>query len=101
MKSARSEFSKPTKEQGWERCKERCEDCGQPFGGRRPEYHHIIAAALGGSNELTNLLVICPPCHRIRTKVENVPIFRAKRIEEKRIGVRRSKYQWPKRRLGA
>jgi 5-methylcytosine-specific restriction endonuclease McrA len=103
MRSVRAEFPKKVREQGWERCYDkeeddgRCEDCGQLFAKRTPEYHHIIAAALGGLGILDNLLVLCPPCHRIRTKVENVPIFKAKATEEKRKGIRRSSYQWSKR----
>jgi hypothetical protein len=75
--------------------------CKQLFGDRTPEYHHILAAALGGDNSLSNLLVICPPCHRAFTKVENKPIFRAKRIEEKRKGWRVKRSQWPKRSMSA
>ena len=108
MRSHRQEFSKATKEEGWERCYDavaqdgRCEGvCKQLFGGRRPEYHHVLAAALGGDNSLGNMLVVCNPCHRAITTVENVPIFRAKAVEEKRKGIRRSKHVWPKRKMSA
>lgn len=105
MRSARAEFSKATKEEGWLRCFDakiddgRCElkTCGMPFAGRRPEYHHVVPAAIGGDNSLGNLLVVCPPCHRFLTKMETRPMVdRTKSIYEKRAGLRRSKYRWGK-----
>jgi 5-methylcytosine-specific restriction protein A len=102
MRSARSEFSKEVKEQAWERCGGVCEGiCKQPFAGRRPEYHHLIPAALGGDDTLKNCRVLCPPCHRFATKTESLPLVnKAKAVEEKRKGLRRSKYQWPNRGWG-
>lgn len=101
MRTVRAEFSKKTCEQAWERANGNCEYCNQPFDGRRPEYHHHIPAALGGGNVLSNARCICPPCHRWVTRVEDVPqITKAKAVEEKRAGLRRSKFQWPKRKFG-
>jgi 5-methylcytosine-specific restriction endonuclease McrA len=87
-------------EKGWarsfdkEKGEECCEECGQPFAGRRPEFHHIICAALGGDNSLSNMKVLCNPCHRYITFTKDLPrIVKAKSIEEKRAGLRRSKHK--------
>lgn len=110
MKSSRAEFSKATKEAAWKRChfiekqldywphvafKPGCEVCKQPLAGRQPEYdHHPIPAALDGPATLENCRVLCPPCHRQLTKSETTPmVSKAKRIEEKRAGLRRSKHK--------
>ena len=86
--SARQEFSKSTRISAWTRCGGICE-CG--CGGKilTPEYHHIVPAALGGSNALDNVLVLSKRCHRVRTAKTDVPqIAKSRRIFEKRIGVR-------------
>src|SRR5215475_632558 len=96
----RAEFSKQTKHEAWLRAAGRCEECKQEFGERRPEYDHIIAAAMGGDNTLGNCKCLCPKCHRTKTSLQDIPcIAKSNRVREKRTGIRRSKYQWPKRRL--
>ena len=103
MASARSEFTKQTKREGWQRCHDsegvpRCERCGQPFQGRRPEYDHIKMCELGGDNSLENCEVLCPKCHREKTSMEDMPmIWKSNRIVEKRAGLRRSHFRWPRR----
>jgi 5-methylcytosine-specific restriction endonuclease McrA len=48
---------------------EYCEICGRHFGslGNREtlEIHHKIPVEEEGHDELTNLLVLCTPCHRM------------------------------------
>jgi hypothetical protein len=101
--SRRAEFSNATKRAAWRRCHRDgipyCEGpCGQPFGGRRPEYDHEIAAELGGSNDLSNCKVLCPKCHRAKTTFEDMPvIWKSNRVRDKHAGLRRSRYRWPKR----
>ena len=85
----RQEFSKATKTAAWNRCGGFCEcPCLQKIVGT-PEYHHIVPAALGGGNDLDNVLVLSKRCHRVRTAKTDVPqIAKSRRIFEKRIGVR-------------
>lgn len=84
MRTERAEFDRPTKEAAWQRAAGKCELCCQPFSGRRPEYHHRRPAALGGDSSLRNCACICPPCHRIVTRDEDMPrIIKAKRVERK------------------
>jgi 5-methylcytosine-specific restriction endonuclease McrA len=101
----RAEFSKATKRDAWLRCHRDgipyCEGpCGQPIGGRRPEYDHIVAAELGGSNDLDNVQVLCPKCHRAKTSLEDIPcIAKSNRVRDKHAGLKRSTYRWPKRKF--
>lgn len=41
---------------------DRCELCGE--GGLTLDIHHIVPIAEGGNNELPNLKLLCPNCHR-------------------------------------
>jgi 5-methylcytosine-specific restriction endonuclease McrA len=99
----RTEFSKQTKREAWLRCKRNgipyCEGvCQQPLEGRRPQYDHIIAAELGGSNELDNAQVLCPKCHRIKTSMEDMPaIAKSNRVRDKHAGIHRSRRKIPSR----
>lgn len=52
---------------------------------RRPEVDHIKALALGGSlSEISNLRVLCPPCHRRKTAQDAGEIAGARRGERVR-----------------
>jgi 5-methylcytosine-specific restriction enzyme A len=88
----RTEFSKKTKLEAWERCGGRCEcGCDQKIIGR-PEYHHILADTLGGLNDLRNCMVLSKRCHRVITDGPgldgNSSLAKTQRILEKRAGVR-------------
>lgn len=43
-----------------------CQDCGQVFlkGSGRLQVHHIIPVRLQGTDNLSNLISLCPSCHR-------------------------------------
>src|SRR5882672_8425635 len=49
--------------EGW-----RCNHCGQP--SREGQVDHIVNAAEGGSDDLTNLQWLCRSCHSIKTAAE-------------------------------
>ena len=84
----RQEFSKHVRIAAWERSGGNCECCGQKIIGV-PEYHHLVPAAVGGSNTLDNCQVLAKRCHRVRTENIDVPeIAKSQRIFEKRIGAR-------------
>lgn len=46
----------------FERANQRCEWCGDRTD--HPEVHHIEPRSEGGSNHESNLIVLCPTCHR-------------------------------------
>lgn len=94
----RAEFSPKTKLAAFERCKGICEcGCGQKI--EVAEYdHYPVPAAFGGSNDLDNCRALRKKCHRRITSEKDIPtIAKAKRIVEKRAGVRRTKRPFPKR----
>lgn len=95
----RQEFSVAVRKAAWARCKGFCEDCGRELtGGPKdsPEYDHDIPDGLGGKPTLDNCVVRCPPCHLEKTTTRDVPaIAKAKRIEAKRLGLRKAKKPFP------
>lgn len=88
---SRQEFPKKVKLAAFERCKGICEcGCGQKI--ITAEYDHIVAAALGGSNDLDNCMVLDRRCHRKKTSSHDVPVIaKATRVFEKRAGLRKSR----------
>ncbi|MFB6200107.1 MAG: HNH endonuclease [Candidatus Nanohaloarchaea archaeon] len=46
----------------FERADQQCEWCGEDIDA--PEVHHITPRSEGGSNDRSNLIVLCPNCHR-------------------------------------
>jgi 5-methylcytosine-specific restriction protein A len=82
----RLEFSVATRKAAYDRAKGRCEECGRRLGEYRPQYHHAVEASLGGTNELKNCVVLCPPCHRIVTKERRPEMDKTVRLERKQRG---------------
>jgi hypothetical protein len=46
-----------------ERDKLRCYRCDKKFPSSKLSVHHIIPRVDGGSNDITNLISLCNPCH--------------------------------------
>lgn len=91
MRSDRAEFTKDTKAKAFLRSNGHCEcGCGQKILGK-PEYDHIVSAALGGDNSLENCRVMDPKHHKARSSKENPQIAKSQRIFEKRAGLRKPK----------
>lgn len=89
---SRCEFSKSTKAMAWERCQGRCQcGCMQLIRGT-PEYDHIIEDTLDGGNDLSNCAVLDPKCHARKTQARRPEIDKARRGQEKRLGLRESRY---------
>jgi 5-methylcytosine-specific restriction protein A len=56
---------------------------------RATEVDHIVPAALGGSDDLSNLAAVCTPCHRHKTAREaNLSRTRQARTAERHPGLR-------------
>ena len=95
MRSTRAEFSQATKVAAMLRAGGICEcGCGLKIIGTA-EYDHAIPAAIGGSNDLSNCVVLDPKCHRRKSQGKgidgNPEIVRTKRLQEKRLGLRAKK----------
>lgn len=92
----RLEFTKQTMRDAYERSEGLCEGI-RPSGERccaevthKKHFDHIIPAALGGDNSLTNCAVLCLPCHGVKTQKIDVPmIAKAKRVSDKYRGIRK------------
>jgi 5-methylcytosine-specific restriction endonuclease McrA len=87
----RLEFTAKTKLAAWDRCRGHCQRCTAKVIGR-PEYDHIIPAAIGGGNDLGNCHVLCRTCHGLKTTKTDVPqIAKTKRVKAKRANAQRIK----------
>lgn len=64
---AREEFPDKIKDQAAIRANGKCEKCGLPFGGKRPEFDHILPCVLGGKPTLANCMALCRACHAVKT----------------------------------
>jgi 5-methylcytosine-specific restriction enzyme A len=84
----RHEFSVATKVAAWRRANGKCENCRLPFGGRRPEYHHMKDDFFGGTATLENCLCICPPCHRWFTSQAAPRMAKTRRQEKSVAGIK-------------
>lgn len=110
MTRPRSEFSKATKKQAYERCKDqfgipRCENCSAPLRPGQFEYDHKTEDFFDGGNELENCLVLCKTCHKLKTGERRPVIDKTRRQSEKHTGAKKSKgfyrppgmrYDWSK-----
>ena len=74
MSRSRSEFSKATRAQRYVFVKGRCEACGCDLAGKKAEYHHDIADGAGGKPTFSNCVLLCAPCHRVRTSTHDIPL---------------------------
>lgn len=88
---SRREFDTKTKVAAFKRAGGKCEDCGRILGhGYKTHYDHAIADGLGGEPTLANCVVLCQPCHDVKTATLDIPaIAKAKRREAAHIGATR------------
>jgi len=70
------EFTAKTRDQAAQRANGKCEKCGMPFGKKKPQFDHILPAALGGKPTIANCMVLCVPCHTEKTAKADVPRIR-------------------------
>jgi len=71
--------------------KGRCSYCKKKFDYLNLDVHHIKERSKGGSNELTNLTILCAGCHRElkhgtidRTKIEPIRKPKTRKRQRKR-----------------
>ena|SRR6187399_1085226 len=96
---SRREFSKKVKHAAFVRADGHCEACSADLRGKPVHYDHDIADDLGGEPTLANAKVLCVPCHKEKTRKDDVPrIAKGRRIRERNMGIRkkRSITQWRK-----
>lgn len=70
-----------------ERFNRRCQMCQCEIGhGIGFDLDHRIPLAIGGADEIENLVPLCTPCHRLKTKGDMGDIAKARRREAKHLG---------------
>lgn len=70
-----------------ERFNRRCQMCQREIGhGIGFDLDHRIPLAIGGADEIENLVPLCTRCHRLKTKGDVRDIAKARRREAKHLG---------------
>jgi 5-methylcytosine-specific restriction endonuclease McrA len=85
---ARKEFSKKVQRDAFARAKGRCEKCSAWLSVGKFHYDHVNPDAMTGEPTLENCEVLCLPCHGDKTKRDVANIARAKRIQDRHLGIR-------------
>lgn len=111
LEYTRKEITKPTKRAAWKRSGGRCEASGKRYGlppGQRCNadlaygviYDHGIPDAIGGDNQLDDVVCICPKCNRFKTdKVDAPQIAKMRHQRDMARGIKDHDYKWPRRRM--
>jgi 5-methylcytosine-specific restriction enzyme A len=87
----RREFSTKVKVAAFERCGGRCEGCGVYLSPGKFAYDHALPDWLGGEPVLSNVQVLCTPCHSEKTHAADRPrIQKTKNQHAKHIGAQKS-----------
>jgi 5-methylcytosine-specific restriction enzyme A len=77
---SRKEFSKTVKGQAAKRANGKCEECGKKLRVGEFHYDHTVADGLGGTPTLNNCMVLCLPCHKVKTiTIDNLIMQKADR----------------------
>jgi 5-methylcytosine-specific restriction endonuclease McrA len=88
---SRQEFSRLVKRAAAKRANGHCEECSRRLSVGDYHYDHAIADQLGGEPTLDNCRVLCRSCHRVKTRIRDLPqIARAKRREHRHMSIRKS-----------
>ena len=62
------------RQHAFERQRGRCGKCGVELQPGLWQADHIVPLSKGGSNDVTNLLCVCIPCHKAKTRQDrNTP----------------------------
>ena len=73
-----------------------CAQCSLNISpGKRWDIDHVIPLSLGGSNDMTNLQVLCQTCHSQKTKADLSTYAKTLRIQSRHLGAQRSKRPLP------
>ena len=86
----RNEFTKAIKAAAFLRANGHCQSCGDKLRPGGWECDHGVACGLnlsGGNRDIGNAVVLCLPCHSVKTRDDIKRIAKAKRIERKRLGL--------------
>jgi len=65
MSSDRELIDKETKEHLFEYYEYKCARCGYDDFPQILQIHHVVPVSIGGNNAISNLIILCPNCHRL------------------------------------
>jgi len=85
----RVEFSKKTRVEAFARCAGKCESCGMKLKAGEGEYDHVIPYFISRDSSLSNVQVLCVPCHRgvgAKTSDDQRIISKVRRVKMKHEG---------------
>lgn len=88
----RREFSKKIKETAFARANGSCEGegCGARLTVGKYHYDHDLADDLGGEPVLENCRVLCTPCHKVKTRMHDMPLIaKGRRIRRREKGIKK------------
>jgi len=80
----RSYINKAIKYKLWEKQKKRCAICHKPIDPTNWHLDHKKPIALGGTNNIRNLQLLCPSCHDKKSREDVMKIARARRGQKKK-----------------
>ena len=68
----------------------KCAECGWKVGGAAGlEWDHVLPLEMGGDDDLDNLQPLCRPCHRAKTRQDAGHIAKARRMQQRALGIKR------------
>ena len=79
----RSHISKADVRKLWEKQKGRCARCKKKLNVHAYHIDHKVPKALGGSDSIRNLQLLCPECHMLKTQEDRKKISKAKKKQDK------------------
>lgn len=86
----RTEFTNKVRAEASLRAKDKCEKCNANIKYKPRHFDHDIPADLGGTNDLNNCSVLCIPCHKAKTKSQDMPrITKGRRIRRREAGIKK------------
>lgn len=80
----------------WLRQDGRCADCERKLCvGERPQFDHVVALVNGGEHRESNLRMLCPWCHILKTRADVTEKSRAAKRAKSHRGLRNKRSRWP------
>ena len=86
----RSEFTKRTKLDAFERARGKCQGCGARLYPGKYQFHHGKECTFGGEASLENAVVLCVACHAAITRKRAAVIAKSNRVRERHLGIKRA-----------
>ncbi len=67
----------------WASARGACANCRLPLPPQAYHVDHVVPWAVGGTNAVRNLQVLCPNCHAVKTACEQGKVLRVQRLRKR------------------